>query len=276
MDRRDSQPEPSAVPRPAAGATADSLDILVPTSPALSTLSSIYSPGSTTVAPIEPPSAHGPRQNLCTDDPQFLNAHFHPEIVPRTWSAPCDPYRELPSIFSSLEVYKGENSDNNGLDAAQSAIGHAIVTYKKSLLDELEKEGTIFGLKVQLPPDAGDYGVVREMVESEAFESFDRLQAALAAHEFREYGVPRERRVDFFGPPPPREMRDTGPYENLDYFLTLSMDPRDIHQLDASITRRQPGSYGRSDELTTPSGHQLSLIPPILTSGITRMSHCSS
>ncbi|KAI1649463.1 uncharacterized protein F4817DRAFT_363420 [Daldinia loculata] len=232
MDRCNNQPESPAAPRPAAGATADSLDTPVPTSPALSTLSSIYSPRFTAAAPIRSPSARGPRQYPSTNDPQFLDDRFHPETVPRTWSAPRDPRFELLSIFSSLEVYKGENSDNNGLDAAQSAIGHAIMTYKKSLLDELEEEGTIFGLKVQLPPDAGDYGVVRETIESEAFEYFDRLQVAIAAHEFREHGVPRERRVDFFGPPPPREMRDTGLYANRAHIISRhsleSNDPRDI------------------------------------------------
>ncbi|KAF3070891.1 hypothetical protein GL218_00631 [Daldinia childiae] len=225
MDRCDNQPKSPTASQLAAGGSPDTP---VPTSPTLSTLSSIYPPRFTAAAPRSPP-VRGPRNYPETND---SHVRFHLGIVPRTWLAPRDPDCELPSIFSSLEVYKGEDSDNNGLDAAQSAIGHAIEAYKKSILDELEENGTVFGLRVQLPPDGGDYGVVRETVEYEAFEHFDRLQAALAAHEFREHGVPRERREDFFGPLPPRDMHDTRLYTNRVYIATRysleSNDPRDI------------------------------------------------
>ncbi|KAI0131130.1 hypothetical protein F4814DRAFT_404996 [Daldinia grandis] len=231
MDRYDNQPQSPAAARPATRATADSTDTPVPVSPVLSTPSSIYSPRYIMEAPIRTPSARSSREYPSTNDPQLLNGHFHPGSIPRTWSAPRDPHNELLSIFSSLEGYKGESSDNNGLDAAQSAIGHTIMAYKKSLLDELEGEGTIFGLKVQLPPDTEDYAAVRETIEYEALDYFDRLQAAIAAHEFREHGVPRERRIAFFGPPPPRETRDTRLHANSAYLVTLSLgsnDPRDI------------------------------------------------
>ncbi|KAI8958411.1 hypothetical protein F5Y11DRAFT_336243 [Daldinia sp. FL1419] len=185
--------------------------------------------------PSPPPPPYTPRRpwsrgpSLSPYNVPLLPGQPFYSPIPHTWPEPRHPRHELlPEVSEMLERYKGNDSDNYGLEIAQTAIGITVNTYQKSLLDELESKGTLFGLTVNLPPEYASFGELRDNLEQKAHDYYSRLQAAMAAYTFRRHGVPSYRRPAFFGPFTPEQVPNAGSQGSENPYPWGTGDPRDI------------------------------------------------
>ncbi|KAI0385278.1 hypothetical protein F5Y04DRAFT_276610 [Hypomontagnella monticulosa] len=95
-------------------------------------------------------------------------------------------YRRAPprGIRLALEDAKPTHrTSQEAIYAMQDGIGQGIFFYKQALMDELEFEGTLFGLKVEMPANCDRYQL-RQDVEDRASAWFDKIHASFAAEMF--------------------------------------------------------------------------------------------
>ncbi|CAJ2510733.1 Uu.00g063580.m01.CDS01 [Anthostomella pinea] len=115
---------------------------------------------------------------------------FNQQTVPGTWSSTPTLNQVLPeNVYSSLDHYMTTHGVLNEGDrmwvmGVQYGIGLGVETLRKSLLDELQTEGKIFGHVVK--PEHADENLtaMRQKTEIQCIAQFDLRQAAGAAAQF--------------------------------------------------------------------------------------------